>query len=634
MCGMCGFIDFNSNTNIQVLDEMTSALNHRGPDDSGTIIYKQKNATIGLGHTRLSILDLSSLGHQPMEFENYSIVYNGEIYNFKEIKTELLSLGHKFLSDSDTEVILHSFKEWGIKSVSKFIGMFAFVIFDKIENKITIVRDRAGVKPLYYYWNNDLFMFSSELKTFDKHPKFEKKLDISSVHQYMDFGYVPSPYCIFEKCHKLQSGHILNFNINTKQIKLIKYWDVTDYYKMDKLDISYDDAKVELESLLKSACEYRMVSDVPVGVFLSGGFDSTAVTALLQHNRKDKLKTFTIGFKESKDDYLISNEAPFAKDIARHLGTDHTEYYCSTKEAQEIIPKLSYFYDEPFGDSSAIPTTLVSRIAKKHVTVALSADGGDEIFAGYTVYRIFLKNLSLIKKIPIFSRKVVINIISLLDFFIPKNSYNLKNKFKDLSKILNTDVNKIQQELFRKYFKLSDQQKKDLFIKPLEKRSTIFDYNFTNFKDDLSIPLCIDYAMYLENDILTKVDRSTMSVSLEGREPFIDHRIIEFAARLPMKFKYGNTQKKILKDIVYKYVPSQLMDRPKTGFSIPINKWLKTDLKYLIDLNLDKSSIERTEVFNVSAVENLKNDFFNGLLDHSDIIWKILQFQLWHKKWM
>jgi asparagine synthase (glutamine-hydrolysing) len=628
MCGICGFIDFNSTSDIVVLNDMLSTLHHRGPDDNGSEIYQQNKTIIGLGHTRLSILDLSPLGHQPMEYGQLSIVYNGEVYNFEEIKKELIYLGHTFISESDTEVIIHSFQEWGIDCVQKFIGMFAFVILNRFTNEVSIVRDRAGIKPLFYYWKDNLFLFSSELKAFHKHPGFIKKINKNAVHHYMDLGYVPSPNCIFENCKKLDPGHILKLCLVKKEIEITKYWDVADYYKLPKLDISYDESKEEVEKLLISACEYRMIADVPVGVFLSGGFDSTAVTAILQHKRKDKLKTFTIGFKEG------NNEAPFAKDIAKHLGTDHTEYYCTTKEAQDIIPNLPLYYDEPFADSSAIPTTLVSKMAREKVTVALSADAGDELFAGYNIHKTFQKNLRTIQKIPKILYKPLGKFFGVLSVLTPSYKLGLKHKFNTLSKVLESDKNKVHQELYRSYFFLSKAMKKDLFKENTNLPSTIFDSDFTDFKQDLSIPLAIDYSMYLQNDILTKVDRASMSVSLEGREPFLDHRIIEYVAQLPMSFKFGLTQKRILKDIVYKYVPKELMDRPKTGFSIPIYSWLKTDLKYLIEENLDSSSIEETGIFNIYSVEKIKNQFFNDQLDDLTIIWKLLQFQMWYKKWM
>ncbi len=628
MCGICGFIDFRLKSDKKMLNKMVSTLHHRGPNDTGKKIYEKENAVLGFGHTRLSIIDLSSLANQPMHYKNYTIVFNGEIYNFQELKKELKSLGHVFISESDTEVILHSFEEWGVNCVSRFIGMFAFVIFDNLLNEIIIIRDRAGVKPLFYYWHEDLFLFSSELKAFHEHPRFLKKINKNSVHQYMDFGYIPSPYCIFENCKKLNPGHILKFTLDKKEIEITKYWDVKDYYKLPKLKISYEEAKVEVEKLLISACEYRMVSDVPVGVFLSGGFDSAAVTALLQKNKNKKLNTFTIGFKEG------NNEAPFAKDIARYLKTNHTEYYCTKKEAQEIIPNLPFYFDEPFADSSAIPTTLVSKMAKKSVTVALSADAGDELFAGYTIHKTFLKNLMLIEKLPKILYKPISIILEILISIIPQKKYRLKHKLDTVSKVLKSEKNKFHQILYNSYFTIGTSIKEELFKEKLSFPKTIFDSDFTGFEQNLSIPLAIDYSSYLQNDILAKVDRATMSVSLEGREPFLDHRIIEYVAQLPIDFKFGKYQKRILRDIVYKYIPKELMDRPKTGFTVPIYSWLKTDLRYLIDENLNFVSIQDSDIFNFESVEKIKHQFFNDELDDVTIIWKLLQFQMWYKKWM
>ena len=625
MCGVCGFIDFNSNSDAEVLNKMVSFLNHRGPDDRGNEVYFVDNIIIGLGHTRLSILDLSSAGHQPMDYEHFSIVLNGEIYNFKEIKNELIFLGHQFKSESDTEVVLHAFLEWGDNCVSKFIGMFVFVILNKQSNEITIVRDRAGVKPLFYYWNEDLFLFSSELKSFHEHPLFKKKININSVHQFMDYGYVPSPYCIFEYCHKLNPGHILKFNITKKTFEIKKYWDVNNYYSLPKIKISYNEAQIEVDKLLHSAFEYRMVSDVPVGVFLSGGYDSTAVTAILQNDRTNKLKTFTIGFEEG------NNEAPYAKDIAKYLGTDHTEHYCTTKEAQEIIPTLPFFYDEPFADSSAIPTILVSKLAKKEVSVALSADAGDEIFAGYDIYNTYLNKLTLINNIPEVARKTLGSFIKIGSLMTNNKRY--KNRLDLMSNVFKVDKKLIPQALFKSYFISSQEHNNNLFNFRSQYKNTSFDNDFLDFNDILSIPLAIDYTMYLQNDILTKVDRATMSVSLEGREPFLDHRIIEFVAQLPSEYKYGKTQKMILKDIVHKYVPKALMDRPKSGFSVPLDSWLKNDLYYLINENLSPKAISESGLFNTEYVTKLINAFLRNEIDNRAIIWKLLQFQMWYKKW-
>ncbi len=626
MCGICGFIDFNFKSDFTVLVSMVSSLHHRGPDDKGCDIYSTSCASIGLGHSRLSILDLSSAGHQPMNYKDLSIVLNGEIYNFKELRSDLRKLGHFFISESDTEVVLHAFSEWGTSCISKFIGMFVFVIFNKETQEVTFVRDRAGVKPLFYYWHNGLFLFASELKAFQQHPGFVKKLSLNAVHQYMDFGYVPSPYCIFENCSKLNPGHFLKFSINKKESEITKYWDIKDYYCLPSLNLSYNEAKLEVEKLLHSAFEYRMVSDVPVGVFLSGGYDSTAVVSILQSDSMNKLKTFTIGFEEG------NNEAPYAKQIAQYIGTDHKEYYCKTKEAQEIIPMLPYYYDEPFADSSAIPTILVSKLARQSVTVALSADAGDEIFAGYDNYNTFLNNLALIDKVPAFLHKTISKLASVGTIFLPDSFLN--HKFSVLSNILSIDKKQIPQALLHSYQKMNRTTKRNLFNFNETDQQTIFDDDFSRFKDSLSIALATDYSIYLQNDILTKVDRATMSVSLEGREPFLDHRIIEFAAQLPSSFKYGHTQKMILKDIVYKYVPKQLMDRPKTGFSIPVYSWLKDDLSYLLEENLNSTVIAKTGLFNPIYVQKLKRNFMNGQLYDPAIIWKLLQFQMWYNMWI
>ncbi|NQU33029.1 MAG: asparagine synthase (glutamine-hydrolyzing) [Bacteroidetes bacterium] len=626
MCGICGFIDFKSNSDNDVLNKMVSALHHRGPDDRGSDIFSFDNALVGLGQTRLSILDLSPAGHQPMHYEQLSIVLNGEIYNFKDIKKELSELGHKFKSESDTEVVLHSFAEWGIDCVSKFIGMFAFAIFNKKTFEVSFIRDRAGVKPLYYYWEDGLFLYASELKAFHAHPRFKKKININAVHQYMDYGFIPSPYCIFENCKKLNPGHILRFSIEKKAFDISKYWDVNDSYRLPKSKVSYIDAKNEVEKLLQSAFEYRMVSDVPVGVFLSGGYDSTAVTALLQSNRTKKLKTFTIGFEEG------NNEAPFAKEIAKHIGTDHTEYYCTTKEAQEIIPDLTYYYDEPFADSSAIPTILVSKLAKESVTVALSADAGDEIFAGYNYYEKLQNNLALIAKIPNLFRSPLGHLFHYASTF--NTPFKLKNKLDVLSVVLKSDPTQYAQSFQHRFFTISEEIKNKLFKNLFQDSKTIFNNDYSAFEDNLSIALANDYSIYLQNDILTKVDRATMSVSLEGREPFLDHRIIEYVAQLPREYKFGTTPKRILKDIVHKYIPIQLMDRPKTGFTISVNAWLKNDLAYLLEEYLNPKKIDEVGLFQSKYVRKLLLDFYSGRLHDQSVIWKLLQFQMWYDKWM
>jgi asparagine synthase (glutamine-hydrolysing) len=627
MCGISGFVDFKKQLDNESLKLMVKATEYRGPDDSGGEFYQNNSAYIGLGHNRLSIIDLTAAGHQPMHFEELSIVFNGEIYNFNEIKEELKAKGHSFQSHSDTEVILHAYQQWGKKCVDKFIGMFAFVIYDRTINCLVLFRDRAGVKPLFYYWFDDLFLFGSEIKPFITINRFKKEIDEYAVNLFMDYGYVPSPYCIFKNCMKLNPGHLLTLDMSSKKYVIDKYWDVVDYYRKPKLDISYDQAKVKLEAILISAFNYRMVADVPVGVFLSGGFDSTAVAAILQEERKEKIKTFTIGFEEG------NNEAPYAKKIAEYLGTEHTELYCSTKDAQNIIPLLPFFFDEPFADSSAIPTILVSKIARQEVAVSLSADGGDEIFAGYIYYRSFLKNASLLLKIPSFIRKIIGIGTKVLYNVLPQSDF--KTRLPRYIKALFASNKDIPFLLHESYFQVTDTVRKKLFKNTKLNTGKSIQINKTPcIQETLSVALAMDYKMYLQNDILTKVDRATMSVSLEGREPFLDHRIIEFVAQLPYTFKLGYTSKMILKDIVYKYIPKDMMDRPKAGFEVPISQWLKGDLSYLLDDYLNEIALKESGVFNVDFVNEVKADFFSGKLKDPFIIWKILQFQMWYKKWM
>lgn len=628
MCGVAGFIDFNGKSTKENLNIMVAQLRHRGPDDYGIEILKKDNQIIGLGQCRLSIIDISSAGHQPMHFKNLSIIYNGEIYNYKEIRKELIAKGHTFVSNSDTEVILQAFYEWGESAVHKFIGMFVFCIYDKKKDQLVITRDRAGVKPLYYYYKDGLFLFGSELKALMAHPTFEKDIENASLPLYLQYGYIPAPLSIFKNCNKLLPGHHLKLDLQSRKINLVKYWNVLDYYRKEKLNINYSDAKEELHALLISACSYRMVADVPVGVFLSGGYDSTAVTAILQSLQTEKLKTFTIGFEEG------NNEAPFAKEIAKLLGTDHTELICTKKRAQEIISNLSYFYDEPFGDSSAIPTTLVSQLAKKQVTVALSADAGDEIFCGYQSYFNLYNNLKKNNSIPKCLKPIIRSVGQKTVQHFP--NFSISNKHKLQSFFLALNQNKLLQA--KDLFQLANEKPYSYissFLKKNQLSASPFQIDIEGFKNEIEIAMGIDYQSYLQNDILTKVDRATMSVSLEGREPLLDHRIIEYAAQLPFEYKYkDNSGKRILKDIVHGYVPSKIMDRPKTGFSLPINQWLRTDLSFLIDEYLNKEALQWSGLLNEGFIVKEVKKFNNNKMHYSPVIWYLLMFQMWYKRWM
>jgi len=630
MCGIVGFCDFSKKSDFQTLGSMLQVIAHRGPDDEGFFFKEGATANLGLGHKRLSILDLSPLGHQPYQYNKLTLIYNGEVYNFAEIRNKLIDLGYTFKSNSDTEVIIKAYEAWGISCVDQFIGMFAFALLDEEKQRLFLVRDRAGVKPLYYYWNHNILLFGSELKSFHENPLFSKELDYDSLALYLQYSYIPAPHTIFKKTYKLKPGCFLEFNLTTKEFKNHTYWSVLDHYNKPKLSIDYKDAKNELKKILKSAFEYRMVSDVPVGVFLSGGYDSSVIAAILQSGRMQKLKTFTIGFEEQK-----YNEAPFAKKIADHLGTDHTEYYCTHKEAFDIIPKLPEIYDEPFGDNSIIPTTLVSQLAIKHVKVALSGDGGDEIFAGYPKFNMSLNYTS---KLPHWTQSLLSSGMSLLN---PDNipgsdkAFNFSTRYLKMQEIWGNQDPAFAMKIISQFH--SDIELAKLLKHPYQIKHTDFDItseiNYHN--DDLNRMLAIDFKTFLVDNNLTKVDRATMSVSLEGREPLLDHRIIQFAAQLPSHYKYdkGNT-KVILKDIVHEYIPKSLMDRPKMGFIVPIMGWFRKELKSILIDHLNELKLKSDDIFNTRAVISLRDKYLNGYPVNVQKLWHILLFQMWKERWM
>jgi len=635
MCGIAGYIDFNKQSDQYILEKMTNTLVHRGPDGFGTELIQTDSAQIGLGHRRLAIIDLSEHGKQPMQFEHWWICFNGEIYNYSEIKAELSALGHSFHGNSDTEMILHAYAQWGKKCLDKFIGMFAFVLVNTKDQTVFCARDRAGVKPFFYYFKDGLFLFASELKAFHAHPQFEKKINASAVSAFLQYGNVPTPHCIFEWSHKLSPGHHLTFSLSDKISQLpapVQYWNVYDAYNQPKQTISFDEAKTKTEEILQSACNYRMVADVPVGIFLSGGYDSSCVTALLQKDRTEKLKTFTIGVPD-----IGLNEAPYAKDIAAHLGTDHTEINCTQSEALELITDLPCFYDEPFADSSAIPTMLVSKMARKQVTVALSADAGDEVFAGYNRYDYLMRYGKKLEKIPSFARKTIAGLMEIVPsnaLPVLRNKYNFHNRYEKLKGLLRDPSSEnIMLSLSQQF---TDKQVKDLFQLAPQSLKTL--YNSKELKPEFFSPLsymmAIDYQTYLLDDILQKVDRATMSASLEGREPFLDHRVIEWAATLPDEYKYHNGEKKyILKEIVYQYVPKSLLDRPKMGFAIPLAHWLQNDLKDIVEEQINQKRIEQDGILNWKEIEKIKAKFYNGKKEYDVKLWYVLMFQMWMEKY-
>jgi asparagine synthase (glutamine-hydrolysing) len=567
-----------------------------------------------------------------MHYSGLNIVFNGEIYNYAEIRADLVAKGHQFATHGDTEVILHAWQQWGEACIREWRGMFSLVLFDEEQQELICIRDRAGVKPFYYYWKDDLFLFGSELKSIVAHDRFPKEINVDAVASFMQYGYVSHPHCIYRHTYKLAPGHLLRLNLKTKQLSTSQYWNIYDYYNKPKLDISLPDAIFKTEEILSESFQYRLVADVPVGVFLSGGYDSTCVTALLQKGRTEKLKTFTIGSTDKKLD-----EAPFAKSIARHLGTDHNEYYCSPQEALQVIPDLPFYFDEPFADSSAIPTILVSRMARRQVTVALSADAGDEVFAGYNRYDYISRYGNKVRALPAPVRKMAaaaMEAISSQSIPYMRQKRNFHSRYDKLKNILN---NPSTSELLKNLSQVfTEAEVRKLFQKPITELNTNHSSNELQEAhfDPLSYMMAVDYQTYMCDDILQKVDRATMAASLEGREPFLDQHIIQWAAQLPSEYKYHKGQKKyIVKQIVHRYVPQQLMERPKMGFAIPVEQWLKNELKDLVEAHLNESSVRLHGLFDFKEVENLKKAFYSGRSEKYLKIWHLLMFQLWYKKW-
>jgi len=631
MCGIVGF--FNREKRFDLLEDMLEALSHRGPDDRG--MYFDERCKIHLGHNRLSIQDLSKLGQQPMRSKcgNYVIVFNGEVYNFKTIRKELEKLGYKFKSNTDTEVILNSFIEWEIeKSLKKFIGMFAIAFLDKKKNKLFLIRDRAGIKPLYYYVNDGEFLFASEIKSFHKYPNFKKDLNKEILPYFFQFGYIPAPYTIFKNTYKLKAGHYLEFNIQNSTFKITKYWDVADFYRQEKFKKDENEILYEIEEILSDSVNLRMIADVPVGVFLSGGVDSSFVSALLAKKMNKKIDTFTIGFENKKYD-----EAKYAAEIAKYLNTNHHEYYVDAKDMLGLVEKLPFFYDEPFGDSSALPTMLVSKKAKEKVAVALSADGGDEAFVGYSKYFFLIKFASVFSNnfkkslLKTFLNVTNEDFIEKMNMLLPegKRQRNIKDKYLKFKRAVNS---KDFQEMFLNA---------SSYVSPRIVKEILKFYNnemFNNFYeckdlDLLNYMLCTDYKNFMKDDVLVKVDRASMSVSLESREPLIDHRIIEYMARVPNEIKYKNNQGKyVLRKILYKYVPKELIERPKSGFQIPLNEWLRGELKGLVEYHINEKRLDN-EIFDIDEVLKYKKLFFEGK-EIGSFIWFILMYQMWKEEWM
>lgn len=608
MCGIAGFIDKAKNR--QVLEQMTCAVERRGPDDVG---YYFEDG-VALGHRRLSIIDLSSAGHQPMMFEHLAIVFNGEIYNYQEVQRELHKSGYHFQSSSDTEVIIKAFHHWGPDCVNRFIGMFAIAIYDRRENSLFLFRDRAGVKPLFYYCKDGRLAFGSELKSFKYFLTKEERaaIDTDALSEFLSVGYISRNLSIIKDVKKLAPGHYLKFQNGEFTIK--QYWSVTFRENRDWLQRTEDDLLNELDGLVQSAFRYRMVADVPVGVFLSAGIDSSLVTAVLTKHY-GQLRTFTIGFQEKGFD-----ESSDAKKIAAHLGSIHTEKVLTQQDGYDILDKFYEIYDEPHGDTSCVPTTFVSGLAKEAgVKVVLSADAGDELFGGYERYTQYIDRWNQLQKMGSLGKASAHLVVKLLGKIGPAAYADKLGRFSDI----------LAKDGFINFYQTI------IRMSSADEIKTVFpsfrEITPMNLEGHVLNQMCEwDFKRYMVDDILSKVDRATMYHSIEGREPFLDHRLVEFAAQLPVEYKIRDGQTKyLLKKLLGRYLPKHLFDLPKRGFGAPLQLWIKEHYHTQFNEVLGSMNgfFDRKEIGRLLAEYNKGKDI-NYIL-----LWYLFSFQLWHQRW-
>lgn len=641
MCGITGFFsqaaisgDWASDLAVAV-----ETLHHRGPDDSGRWI--SSDGRIGLGHRRLSILDLSAHGHQPMVSAcgQWTMVFNGEVYNFREIRAELEPLGHRFAGTGDSEVILAAFSQWGPSAVKRFIGMFAIALWAAQQRRFYLIRDRIGIKPLYYGWIGGILSFASELKALRAFKGWRPEIDRDAMADYFRFGYIADPRSIYRHVHKLMPGHWLELG-STDEPRLVQYWSIVDAAANQRTGTEEALAD-ELEALMESAFKYRMIADVPVGVFLSGGIDSSILAAILQKHAGQPIKTFTIGFNEAE-----RNEAPFAEAVARHLGTEHYTRILEVEQAMRILPSWGDLYDEPFGDSSGIPTLLVSQIAAEQVKVVLSADGGDELFSGYVTYPNLARQNARLTGMPAWQRKSMASILGTVpwqrmdDFLADRRwgdglnhsiRYSATVRFsKILDRLGVNGVGEMQHQALSQAF-WPDRELHRLIGHCPSTRPTADRYDGLDGEK-----LCLwDLHNYLPGDVLTKVDRATMRASIEGREPLLDHRLAEFAFSLPYTLRQGALgSKHLLRKVLYRHIPRALIDRPKQGFGIPLKRWLTGSMRLLVDQFLNDRRIRAQGLFDPLTVKTMVRRLDAGDDLSVNRVWLLLAFQMWHQRWM
>lgn len=621
MCGIAGFCNLRGDWSSNI-DRMNHRMLHRGPDASG--VWRSEEGTVVLGHQRLSIMDLTPTGAQPMESSSgrFVIVFNGEIYNYKKIAKKLLEEEKvaQFRGTCDTEVLLEAMEAYGVEqAIGMCKGMFAIALYDKKEQVLFLIRDRVGEKPLYYgFAGNDTFAFASEIGCIAALENFNNEINTSVLDIYFTHGYIPAPYSIYKDIYKLEAGSILRIGAPYREenISISSYWSMKEAAVKGQSCLftgSEEEAAEELERLLKESIKEQMVADVPVGAFLSAGIDSSTIVALMQSLNNNKVRSFTIGMTE--EGY---NEAAAAKEIAQHLGTDHTELYITKQDAIDVIPKLGYMFGEPFADSSQIPTYLVSKMTKEHVTVSLSGDAGDELFGGYTSYESVSRIWNKMKGIPYFVRKPCSELV--LHSPLAKNQ------------IYRTKATLLGAKTPGRLYEISYET--DPLTKKISRTHADCPYKysqFTHYMEEVNHNIMLmDMLMYHPDDILVKVDRAAMAVSLETRVPMLDKDVVEFAWTLPIEYKrQGKTGKKVLRDVLYKYVPREMMERPKKGFSIPIDKWLlEPELRGWAEALIDRKTLEQQGILDADVVWQIWEDYTkNGVWRIQ--IWFILMFQEW-----
>lgn len=643
MCGITGFWGIGAEEGQMSLlaKRMTDCIRHRGPDDEG--IWADGALGVGLGFRRLAILDLTAEGHQPMLSASgrFVMIFNGEVYNYLRFRPELEALGHHFRGHSDTEVMLAAFEEWGVApAVQRFIGMFAIAVWDRQERSLQLIRDRLGIKPVYYGWSRGSFLFGSELKALRAHPDFDAEIDRDALALFFRHNYIPTPKTIYRAFRKLTPGTILTLHgAGDKGAAPQAYWsarEVAEGGVQEPFRGSEEAAAEELEALLLDSVGLRMIADVPLGAFLSGGIDSSTVVALMQAQSSQPVRTFTIGFQE--DEY---DEAADARNVARHLETEHTELYVTPAEAREVIPLLPSMYDEPFADSSQIPTYLISRLARQHVTVSLSGDGGDELFGGYNRYLWGRELWGRMSPYPGWLRRIGASSLRLLP---PAAWDGLAQMLRPIlpgplrQKQVGVKVHKLAGVVGAPspealYLDLVShwQEPTEIVSSGQEPPTVLTDSErWARLPDFTQRMMFLDLISYLPDDILTKVDRASMAVSLEARVPLLDHRVVEFAWRLPLEYKIqGSSGKHLLRQVLYRYVPRALVERPKMGFGVPIDSWLRGPLRGWAEDLLDPDLLQRQGYLRADPIREKWVEHQSGRRNWQYLLWDVLMFQAW-----